>query len=93
MKHNCIGLFIPCCLELHVTTFNRPQTYVIPRPCCVFTPCCRKWEVKDGTGNQVAEVTYDGGLCMWKAQYQVNFFGNMSNQDKLLFLSSIPFLP
>jgi hypothetical protein len=29
MKHNCIGIFFPNCRNLSVTTFNRPQTYVV----------------------------------------------------------------
>jgi hypothetical protein len=93
MKHNCIGIFFPNCRNLSVTTFNRPQTYVVERPYCIFYPCWRRWEAKDGAGNMVAEITADYGLLFCRANYQLNFFGNMSNQDKLLFLSTIPFLP
>jgi hypothetical protein len=92
MKLNCIGLFLWCLRRLEVTTFNRPQTYTIPRPCCRL-PCCAHWDIKDATGNNVGEIDYNGGLCLLKHHWTVNFFGNLSNQDKLLFLSSIPFLP
>jgi hypothetical protein len=89
MKPGCCNFWC-CCRDLHV---NTNQAFLIRRECCSCLFCGIKWNVTDTSTATVADILYTGGCFNLNPKYQINFFGNLSPNDKVAFMSSIPFLP
>lgn len=78
--------FWPCRKPLEIHT---GRDYTAETDCC---NCCSvKWLIKDAVGNTVSDIEYTN--CFgYKPNYQINFYGNLPINDRVVFMSALPFL-
>lgn len=78
--------FWPCHKPFEIHT---AKDYTAESECC--NCCSTKWLIKDAVGNTVSDIEYT--TCLgFKPNYQINFYGNLSLQDRVMFMSSLPFI-
>lgn len=80
------------CGETKANNLNLNTSYMITRDwglnCCTI-----RWTIKERTQGTVSANIKLTSFCGFCTSYNLSFIDGISNEDKVLLLSTIPFLP
>lgn len=94
IKPNCTRCLPACatCAETSTTNLNLNTSYIITRDCG--PNCCTiRWTIKDRNAGSLSGNIKLTSCCGFCPSYNLSFMNSISNEDKVLLLSTIPFLP
>lgn len=93
IKPFCLRGLTTCCGETTASNLSLNTNYRITRDCGGVSCCSINWTVKEMVTDSVVSNIRLSGCCGLCPSYSLFFINVMSNEDKLLLLSTIPFLP